>query len=153
MTREISIDLLSLYSSVVILSGGLLSVSYKAAIKLFSYAIHCYSEVTLRAGFSMQNLVENAVKHNVGTSDAPLLITIGQPTPDELTVENERRPGPVRRSSGTARKAESLGIGLQNLRKQYAILSDRSIQIEQTGSHFRVTLPLLAIAAYERSTD
>jgi len=92
--------------------------------------------------FSVQNLVENAVKHNVGSPNAPLLITIRQ-TPDELMVENERRTRP--------RKSDGLGIGLENLQKQYAILSDRAIQIKQTETSFRVILPLLTVAEYERS--
>ncbi|WP_019991208.1 sensor histidine kinase [Rudanella lutea] len=92
--------------------------------------------------FSVQNLVENAVKHNVGTPETPLLITICC-TPDSVTVENQRRP----------RKSESGGIGLQNLQKQYAILSNRTIKIEQTETYFRVILPLLTVADDERSAD
>lgn len=94
--------------------------------------------------FSVQNLVENAVKHNVGSPEAPLLITIRQ-TPDELIVENERRT--------RLRKPDSGGIGLENLQKQYAILSDRAIRIEQSKTSFRVMLPLLTVVEYERSRD
>jgi two-component system, LytTR family, sensor kinase len=87
---------------------------------------------------ALQGLLENVVKHNEGSRANPLRVRI-RVTQDALTVENERRPKRV--------AAVTDGTGLKNLRERYAPLTARPIEIEQDDQRFRVTLPLLRVAA------
>ena len=85
---------------------------------------------------SLQLLVENAIKHNVVSSQKPLTI--------ELTARQDAVEGLVVRNNVIPKKAvESNGIGLQNLRKRYQFLSDQQIIINNTSKVFEVFLPLL----------
>ena len=84
---------------------------------------------------TLQLLVENAIKHNAGDEDAPLLITIRASTA-ALVVEHPRRP------KRTA--VDSLGTGLANLRERYCLLTDQEVRVTDTAATFAVTVPLLA---------
>lgn len=86
---------------------------------------------------TLQLLVENAIKHNAGDEDAPLLITI-RATGHTLVVEHPRRP------KRTA--VDSLGTGLANLRERYRLLSDQEVYVTDTPIVFAVAVPLLAMA-------
>jgi two-component system LytT family sensor kinase len=83
---------------------------------------------------TVQLLVENAIKHNAGDEDAPLLITIGA-TATALTVAHPRRP------KRTA--IDSLGTGLANLRERYRLLTQQEIGVVDTAATFAVTVPLV----------
>lgn len=83
---------------------------------------------------SLQQLVENAVKHNQGLPGQPLRITI-RIEPHQVTVSNQLRPRISVRTS--------LGTGLDLLRSRYRLLSDRPVEISQNETTFRVTIPLL----------
>ena len=54
---------------------------------------------------------------------------------DTLIVTNNLQPRISRQAS--------TGKGLKNIRQQYLDLSDRTILVEQTETHFTVQLPLL----------
>jgi sensor histidine kinase YesM len=82
--------------------------------------------------FSIQLLVENAVKHNVVATDHPLLISIYEEE-GHIVVSNTKR----KRFSGG-----SNGIGLRNLQERYRLLSDKTILIEENQYLFMVRLPL-----------
>ncbi|WP_035567857.1 sensor histidine kinase [Hymenobacter sp. IS2118] len=84
---------------------------------------------------TVQLLVENAIKHNAGDEDAPLLITI-RATATELTVTHPRRP------KRTA--IDSLGTGLANLRERYRLLVGQEIRVSDTAATFAVAVPLVA---------
>jgi sensor histidine kinase YesM len=86
---------------------------------------------------TLQLLVENAIKHNAGDEDAPLLITI-QATAATLTVTHPRRP------KRTA--VDSLGTGLANLRERYRLLTDLEVLITDSTATFAVAVPLLSLA-------
>ena len=86
---------------------------------------------------TVQLLVENAIKHNAGDEDAPLLITIGAMA-TSLTVAHPRRP------KRTA--IDSLGTGLANLRERYRLLTQQEIAVTDTAATFAVTVPLMAQA-------
>lgn len=86
---------------------------------------------------TVQLLVENAIKHNAGDEEAPLVITI-EATATALTVAHPRRP------KRTA--VDSLGTGLANLRERYRLLTDQEVRVEATPAIFAVTVPLLAPA-------
>lgn len=86
---------------------------------------------------TVQLLVENAIKHNAGDEDAPLLITI-RATATRLTVAHPRRP------KRTA--IDSLGTGLTNLRERYRLLTQQEIVVTNTAATFAVAVPLLAQA-------
>jgi two-component system, LytTR family, sensor kinase len=86
---------------------------------------------------TVQLLVENAIKHNAGDEDAPLLITIWA-TATALTVAHPRRP------KRTA--IDSLGTGLANLRERYRLLTQQEIVVTDTAATFAVAVPLLAQA-------
>ena len=83
---------------------------------------------------ALQNLVENAVKHNIINAQHPLLITI-RANKDLLTVENTFQP--------KLHAENSNKVGLKNIQDRYKLLSKKSIKVESKGQLFRVTLPLL----------
>lgn len=84
--------------------------------------------------YSLQMLVENAVKHNIYTKNNPLHIEILEED-DYLIIRNNLNK----------RKTlhESTGIGLQNISKRYAIESKREVLIEECNDQFAVKLPKL----------
>lgn len=83
---------------------------------------------------SLLILVENAVKHNVFTRDNPLVIEILE---DEgyIIVRNNLKKRKLLQ--------ESTRIGLQNIRKRYAIESNKEVLIIESDNHFVVRLPKL----------
>ncbi|TGE04680.1 sensor histidine kinase [Hymenobacter fodinae] len=81
----------------------------------------------------LQELLTNAVKHNLASRANPLRVRI-LVTPTSLTVHNGRRPRP------TAATGE--GSGLQGVRSRLALLADAPVRIEETPEYFAVTLPL-----------
>lgn len=84
---------------------------------------------------SVQQLVENATKHNIVSPDEPLRIRI-RTEGDYLVVENNLQPRLSRRSDST-------GLGLQNIKQQYLDIAGRKPVVERTQRTFRVKLPLL----------
>jgi LytS/YehU family sensor histidine kinase len=84
---------------------------------------------------SLLMLAENAVKHNVFTKDNQLVVEIIED--DEYIIV---------RNNINKRKLlqESTGIGLQNIRKRYAIESNKEVLIEISGNYFVVKLPKLS---------
>lgn len=82
--------------------------------------------------FSIQVLVENAIKHNVVTAQYPLLIGIYDEG-GHIVVSNTKR----KRFSSA-----SNGVGLQNLQERYRLLSNKAIFIGENESRFIVKLPL-----------
>ncbi len=83
---------------------------------------------------SVQMLVENAVKHNRITSGEPLEISI-YTEGDYLVIRNNLQ---VRNSVG-----RSSGVGLENIRQQYEILSGRKVEVQEDETFFTVKLPCI----------
>ncbi|WP_027067431.1 2TM domain-containing protein [Maribacter sp. Hel_I_7] len=83
---------------------------------------------------SLQLLLENAVKHNVVTSSKPLHIRIYEENDYLYVVNNLQEKQVVKKSSG---------VGLQNIRQRYAILTKKEMQIFKTDKEFKVRLPML----------
>jgi hypothetical protein len=93
---------------------------------------------------SLQMLIENAVKHNVASHDKPLHLVI-KSDGGRLIVENN-----IQRKSFVK---DSTHIGLQNINRRYRLI-DRStaVTIEETPTHFTVTLPLLDFKSHSEPT-
>jgi len=83
---------------------------------------------------SIQTLLENAVKHNQGDEQNPLLIELII-SDKSVIVRNDLRP--------KLTPTDSTGTGLSNLRARYNLLSDQPVLIQQSTVEFVVTLPLL----------
>lgn len=86
---------------------------------------------------SLQLLLENAIKHNIASQDNPLFIQILQKE-NELWVSNTFQPK-------SSQNEPSTGVGLENIRQRYQILSDQSPSITQKENEFLVRLPFLKI--------
>lgn len=83
---------------------------------------------------SLQLLLENAVKHNVVTATKPLHITVSEERGMLVVSNNLQEKQVVKKSSG---------VGLQNIRQRYDILTDREVIIEKKAAEFSVKLPML----------
>lgn len=88
---------------------------------------------------SLQLLLENAIKHNIASQENPLFISIFKKG-HELWVSNTFQPK-------TSQNEPSTGVGLENIRSRYRILSDQKPEIFQTADEFLVKLPLLKVNA------
>lgn len=84
--------------------------------------------------YCLQILIENAVKHNIVSADAPLTIHIYVES-EMLCVENNVLP--------RISVEESTGKGLNNIKERYQLLSSKEIEIISNSAHFLVKLPLL----------
>lgn len=90
---------------------------------------------TVVAPLVLQMLVENAIKHNVVSSENPLVIQVYEKN-QELVVENPIQPK-------TIMLEESKGIGLENIRKRYSFLSSKPVVVDSAGGVFTVRLPII----------
>ncbi|MFW5757218.1 MAG: sensor histidine kinase [Bacteroidota bacterium] len=86
---------------------------------------------------ALQMLFENALKHNVISSENPLIITIKDHEQDYIEVKNNLQKKKV--------FAQSHGIGLANIVSRYGFLSNKKVEIVENESFFCVRIPLLKI--------
>lgn len=84
--------------------------------------------------FTLQMLVENAVKHNVISSRKPLRIVILSDG-EKIIVKNTLQ----KKTSGV----ESTHIGLENIISRYKLLTNRLVDVVVDNHEFSVSLPLL----------
>lgn len=85
--------------------------------------------------FTLQLLLENAVKHNDMAQDQPMLVRVDFQD-DYVVVANTFRP--------KARAEEkSTGIGLKNLRERYGLMTRKQVRVGNTENEFIVHIPLL----------
>lgn len=86
---------------------------------------------------SLQILFENAIKHNVISAQRPLTISVCIENEAHLIVRNNlQRKNQVQ---------EGTGVGLQNIRNRYQLVSQKEVDIIVTKESFIVSLPLLNI--------
>ena len=82
---------------------------------------------------SIQILIENAVKHNIVKISEPLVI--------DVRVENEHLVV-SNRINLKIKSGDSAGVGLENIDKQYRILFDSHIIVDDSDGFFTVKIPL-----------
>jgi two-component system, LytTR family, sensor kinase len=83
---------------------------------------------------SLQLLIENAIKHNIVSREKPLYIQMYVEN-DFLIIKNNLQ--------AKLEKEASTGIGLENIRKRYQILSTKQMEVIHSSTHFTIALPLL----------
>jgi hypothetical protein len=86
------------------------------------------------APVTLQLLIENAVTHNQMSEERPLLIMISIEN-SYLNVSNTL--------SSRKQSSTSTGLGLKNIAKRYAALTDQPVVIEKNDTTFYVKIPLL----------
>jgi two-component system LytT family sensor kinase len=133
-----------------------LCLDYLAMQKIrFGESLHYSIDIepeALRKGallsFSLLPLVENAIKHNEATIEAPLYIRIGQEN-DHIKVSNNIQ---LKRY-----KESSTGVGLSNLSGRYQLWSgdDVFIREEDQGRTFSVSIKIVqhANSHHRRRSD
>ena len=85
--------------------------------------------------FSLQLLAENCIKHNIVSEARPLHIRLYQKDEKTLTLVNNYQPKPV--------KVESFGIGIENLKKRYALAGiENGVEIKQDEAIYETTIRL-----------
>lgn len=102
-----------------------------------NYSVHIEDDMINKGflpSFSIQPLLENAIKHNELTQEAPLNIIIRQEG-DRIRITNNLK---LKNSTET-----STGIGLVNLAERYKILADDEIVIDRDHDSFSVSLKIL----------
>ena len=93
---------------------------------------------------SLQLLLENAVKHNMVTPANKLHIIIYEQDGHLVVKNNVQAKSVVKESSG---------VGLQNIRQRYRLITERPVIIEQDSKDFRVAIPLLTRSVRKTKTQ
>jgi len=84
--------------------------------------------------FTLQMLVENAIKHNIVSKRKPLTIDISV-TKNHIVVHNNLQ----KKTSGV----ESTNTGLANIITRYELLTNKLVDVTVTPEQFSVSLPLI----------
>lgn len=83
----------------------------------------------------LQMLIENAIKHNVISSDQPLTVRIFLSN-NFIVVENTLQKKKVLAE-------ESAGVGLSNIRLRYEFLTKQKVEVEESTEKFVVRIPII----------
>ena len=83
---------------------------------------------------SLQILMENAIKHNIVSSDKPLHIDVFTENGSLVVSNNLQMKNQVN---------ESTGIGLDNIRNRYKLLSETPVKVTENETSFTVSIPLI----------
>ncbi|RZJ71117.1 histidine kinase [Flavobacterium sp.] len=84
---------------------------------------------------SLQEIVDNIFKHNIVEDENQLLIEIF--TEDRNLI--------VRNSVIAKKGVNSNGIGLENIKKRYELLTDQTFSVSKNEDFFVVSLPILSV--------
>jgi two-component system, LytTR family, sensor kinase len=91
--------------------------------------------------FSLQLLIENAIKHNVLTRERPLSIRVMYTDGVIRVVNNlQKKPGGAPAAAGDVGAGEAGGTGLTNLRERYRALTGDPVLVEEGEHEFSVTI-------------
>lgn len=112
--------------------GYLFKIRYADKL-FFDVAIDGSLENHTLPSLTLQPLIDNAVKHNMITRSRPFRISI-RTEGEQLVVSNPIIP--------RLECEPSTGIGLENLRSRWLLITGQPIQVEQTDERFTVRLPL-----------
>lgn len=82
---------------------------------------------------TLQLMIENAVQHNIGTENNPILISINVKK-NIRTCHNINLNKNVKFSNGKS---------LNNLKEQYKLLTENTIQIKKTDKFFIIIIPII----------
>jgi sensor histidine kinase YesM len=112
---------------------SLLKMRFEDSI-IFEIPEHASNPESKVVPLSLQLLLENAVKHNMVTTSKPLHIKIYEDH-DNLVVENNLQPKQIVKKSS--------GVGLENIKQRYHLLSNKNVHINQQSNSFSVAIPML----------
>ncbi len=85
---------------------------------------------------ALQTLLENVVKHNK-VLDNSIIKTTVLIEDDWITVTNNK--------SNSGINSESLGTGLNNLKARYELLIDKKVQVIDTNTEYRISIPIIKL--------
>lgn len=89
------------------------------------------------APLTLQMLIENAIKHNSVSKKEPLNIDVYVDKGESVIVKNNLQP--------KKSLEKSTKTGLANIRKRYAYLGNREIDIIESKDHYMVAIPLIKL--------
>ena len=112
---------------------SLLKMRFEDSI-IFEIPDHATNPESKVVPLSLQLLLENAVKHNMVTTSKPLHINIYEDQ-GNLVVENNLQPKQIVKKSS--------GVGLENIKQRYDLLSTKRVYINKQANSFSVSLPML----------
>ena len=85
---------------------------------------------------ALQQVIENAIKHNEVSKEKPLQITIGVHE-NYIVISNTKQL--------KTNAEKNKGTGIENIHKRYAFLTEKTVVIEDEVNSFVVKLPLLTM--------
>lgn len=84
---------------------------------------------------SLQMLMENAIKHNIVSTEKPLRVSIETEKDNFLVIKNNLQL--------KQQVMDSTGTGLENISNRYQFATNKKVERIVTTSHFIVALPLI----------
>ncbi len=103
--------------------------------KNFRLNISHNGELCYIVPFTLQILVENAVKHNIISKSKPLTVAIAIKENKYIVVTNNIQP--------KLTKEKSTYFGLESLAQRYKLLGNKKVKVEQTEKEFKVSIPVV----------
>lgn len=85
---------------------------------------------------ALQMLFENAIKHNVISTGKPLCIEVFAENGHLVVRNNLQKKNQV---------MDSTGIGLQNIKDRYRMLTDKEVEVIASQQYFTVALPVVEV--------
>lgn len=129
-------DLVSLSTELEFLNAYLFLLEIRFMKKLFiEIKIDKAFLDYLMLPIAIQLIIENAIKHNTFSKAHPLTI--------KIFVDEQLRLNIVNNLSIRETKFVSTGVGLENIKRRYALVSDQKPEFVSTSKHFIARLPLL----------